>query len=769
MMSNLKIKDAPLLPTLLGSEKIPTGGRGNFTTSADQLKDYIAKDLQVNVDAEISRLDAVDASLDTRIDSTNLDISQNTGRITAVEVKVSTVAIGATANATNEQLRNRTTHTGVQPISSISNLQTELNNRSLVGHTHTQQQVTGLVTRLSGIENSVDQVEGSVEAESQARILFEGRRDNPHQVIAGQIPYSSPFAGAITRSQADKNAESVSVKDFGAIGDGTYHPLSERFATVGAAQIAYPNAGITALTQSIDWAAIQSACNASLEGAMLHFPAGDYYVNSTIISKPMLFIGQGQGLTKISFDNTTQKDGIVFLQNAVFETSAGLFDLTISTRNGHGRYAVDTTSFRNVLRPKFFLNRVSFSSYYTEVLTDSFAQKYSWVYMLHLGDSWDMSLSDIDAVGCFVTAANPATQFLDGFVRFNATNGILSCRINNLTTHNVAKAIEVRKRTYFSLSSVDIARSYMGVFDAPDRVYETNEFGYGESLWANVVINSTKACIDLTNRYALGVYGLVLHRSVDAFDTGEDWYGLKLSRSQNTTLDGVTVSAGGTLATSKKIGILIDAGYTNHIGKLNVGVVDVGVQVGVAGSPNGAAQSVTISSVALFANVTAVIDVNSARGLRVNSFTKSSAFTFTNFALFTGDSSSYTTTSLANCPADRVIFRNDKLLTDRKLWAFAYNDTAINLQTLNDNGVFRQNVVLLKRPDSADVTEVELRPAAGGTVYANGQLLTRPFSITNTPELATGTCYFKTVSNTQVQFSYVGDDGVTRSTTFTLS
>lgn len=586
---------------------------------------------------------------------------------------------------------------------------------------------------------------------------------------ASQIGYLAPFTGSVVRTQGDKNAESISVKDFGAIGDGTYHPLSERFATVGAAQIAYPSAGVTALTQSIDWAAIQSACNASLEGAMLHFPAGDYYVNSTIISKPMLFIGQGQGLTKISFDNTTQKDGIVFLQNAVFETSAGLFDLTISTRNGHGRYAVDTTSFRNVLRPKFFLNRVSFSSHYTEVLTDSFAQVYSWVHMLHLGDSWDMSLSDIDAVGCFVTAANPATQFLDGFVRFNATNGILSCRINNLTTHNVAKAIEVCRRAYFSLSSVDIARSYMGVFDAPDRVYETNEFAYGESLWANVIINSTKACIDLTNRYALGVYGLVLHRSVDAFDTGEDWHGLKLSRSRNTTLDGVTVSAGGTLATSKKIGILIDGGDTNHIGKLNVGVVDVGVQVGVVGSPNQAAQSVTISSVALFANVTTVIDVNNARGLRVNSFTKSSAFTFTNFALFTGDSSSYTTTSLANCPSDRVIFRNDESLTDRKLWAFAYSDTAINLQTLNDNGVFRQNVVLMKRPDSADVTEVELRPASGGTVYANGQLLTRPFSITNTPQFATGTCYFKTVTDTQVQFSYVGSDGVTRSTTFTLS
>lgn len=53
--------------------------------------------------------------------------------------------------------------------------------------------------------------------------------------------------------------DSVNVKDgrFGAIGDGQYHPLSERYSTLNAAQIKYPF--VKSLAQSIDWAACQKA------------------------------------------------------------------------------------------------------------------------------------------------------------------------------------------------------------------------------------------------------------------------------------------------------------------------------------------------------------------------------------------------------------------------------------------------------------------------------------------------------------------------------
>lgn len=67
------------------------------------------------------------------------------------------------------------------------------------------------------------------------------------------------FGGTGTRARTldSKIKDRLSVADFGYIGDGTLHPLSERYATLGAAQVDYPHA--IALTDSIDWAAIQGA------------------------------------------------------------------------------------------------------------------------------------------------------------------------------------------------------------------------------------------------------------------------------------------------------------------------------------------------------------------------------------------------------------------------------------------------------------------------------------------------------------------------------
>ncbi|WP_427003656.1 hypothetical protein [Pantoea eucrina] len=51
----------------------------------------------------------------------------------------------------------------------------------------------------------------------------------------------------------------VTPEQFGAIGDGKAHPLSERYGTLAAAQAVYTF--VTALTQTIDWAACQAAEN----------------------------------------------------------------------------------------------------------------------------------------------------------------------------------------------------------------------------------------------------------------------------------------------------------------------------------------------------------------------------------------------------------------------------------------------------------------------------------------------------------------------------
>ncbi len=79
-------------------------------------------------------------------------------------------------------------------------------------------------------------------------------------------------------------------KWFGAKGDGSTHPLSDFFGSLGAAQAVYPHA--TSLTNEIDWAAIQLAVNLAAtavltgslhaKGGRVHIPKGNYLCNQPI-------------------------------------------------------------------------------------------------------------------------------------------------------------------------------------------------------------------------------------------------------------------------------------------------------------------------------------------------------------------------------------------------------------------------------------------------------------------------------------------------------
>ncbi|MEG5924064.1 hypothetical protein UXO48_22745 [Enterobacter hormaechei] len=87
----------------------------------------------------------------------------------------------------------------------------------------------------------------------------------------------------------------VTPEQFGAIGDGTAHPLSERYATLAAAQAVYPF--VTSLTQTIDWAACQLAENLNRKVRPIHvakfkkYHLGDNYLKlgpySTWIAPPL--------------------------------------------------------------------------------------------------------------------------------------------------------------------------------------------------------------------------------------------------------------------------------------------------------------------------------------------------------------------------------------------------------------------------------------------------------------------------------------------------
>lgn len=111
---------------------------------------------------------------------------------------------------------------------------------------------------------------------------------------AGGIGYLSTLMGAVGRALSEKIGEIISVKDFGAIGDGAYHPVSEWFtpgfsayrgyANLAAVQVDYPH--VTSELDSIDWAAIQATDNAvAPSGGSTWWVPGKYVINKTLLLK----------------------------------------------------------------------------------------------------------------------------------------------------------------------------------------------------------------------------------------------------------------------------------------------------------------------------------------------------------------------------------------------------------------------------------------------------------------------------------------------------
>lgn len=98
------------------------------------------------------------------------------------------------------------------------------------------------------------------------------------------------MVGFRSRTVADRLNDTANVKDYGAIADGTLHPLSERFPTLSAAQAVYPHAA--ALTDSIDWAAFQAAINSG--APRVHVPGGHYVLNKgTLCTRDVVYSGDG--------------------------------------------------------------------------------------------------------------------------------------------------------------------------------------------------------------------------------------------------------------------------------------------------------------------------------------------------------------------------------------------------------------------------------------------------------------------------------------------
>jgi len=164
----------------------------------------------------------------------------------------------------------------------------------------------------------------------------------------GAIGFNQIGTGEILRSWTSKAQEIVSAKDFGAICNGSSHPLSSLYGTLAAAQVQYPFA--TSLTQEIDGMAIQSAINSytgGVTGGVIHLGIGVCLTSIQLntLDKANLYIkGEGINATVIKPANAltsifalgnsgTANIGIsdLLIDNTAFPTTNGIIVSNINT------------------------------------------------------------------------------------------------------------------------------------------------------------------------------------------------------------------------------------------------------------------------------------------------------------------------------------------------------------------------------------------------------------------------------------------------------
>lgn len=165
------------------------------------------------------------------------------------------------------------------------------------------------------------------------------------------VGHSADGSGGFRRTVWSKLSDKVSIKDFGAIGDGTVHPVSEwytpgfsayrGYANLAAVQVHYPH--VTSGSQSIDWAATQLAVNLR---SLVDAPEGVYMFSDRVIIPDFHGIaGSGHGYffdhsNKFIFTGTGAKSNV----------AAGLVETSVANPDAGGAYLADSGTRGNVYK-----------------------------------------------------------------------------------------------------------------------------------------------------------------------------------------------------------------------------------------------------------------------------------------------------------------------------------------------------------------------------------------------------------------------------------
>lgn len=200
--------------------------------------------------------------------------------------------------------------------------------------------VDARANRLLAFSSSGDPIAVLPESGSAADVMIQlaSAEDGKGDALIGM---KQPLHGAASRTVHDKLLETISIRDFGAIGDGTLHPLSERYSTLAEAQAVYPF--VTSLDQSIDYAAVQAAINEAISNKKsLKVTSGNFYSSDPLIIKVenhyskngLCMLGDGRAISLFTFPLGSDGFKIIPVTSGEYTYNVTLRDFDI-IQDGH--------------------------------------------------------------------------------------------------------------------------------------------------------------------------------------------------------------------------------------------------------------------------------------------------------------------------------------------------------------------------------------------------------------------------------------------------
>lgn len=228
--------------------------------------------------------------------------------------------------------------------------------------------------------------------ETESHLFFAQSGDTLLKQELSDPNKGAALVAAGNRSQAEKNAETVSIFDFGAIGDGVVRKLNSKYNSLEDAKKSFKYATIDSLERFIDGVAYEEfLLTLSHNGGVGLLGSGTFIVDKkiTIENSPKGFtvIGSGVGSTKIKYaGKASDASAVIDIRRSdgvnIFGVSVGGGFFT----TGAGGHCV---AFRNTTNCKF---------------------------------SWG-SVEDFVASGVYVTSTDPSLKHNYNFVEHNVVDG----------------------------------------------------------------------------------------------------------------------------------------------------------------------------------------------------------------------------------------------------------------------------------------------------------------------------------------------------------